>query len=63
MREILFRGKRVDNGERVYGYYVRYNDIKGSKDHCDYIVQEHNGEYSPFIELFLGYLHVAVQEV
>lgn len=25
MREILFRGKRVDNGEWVDGYYVRLN--------------------------------------
>ena len=29
MREILFRGKRVDNGEWVVGYYV-----KGSTRHC-----------------------------
>lgn len=24
MREILFKGKRVDNGEWVFGYYVFY---------------------------------------
>lgn len=29
MREILFRGKRLDNGEWVYGYY-----IKGATRHC-----------------------------
>ena len=51
MREILFRAKRLDNGEWIYGYYVHYNDIKDNKDHCDYIVQDHNGEYFPFIQV------------
>ena len=26
MREILFRGKRIDNGEWVIGFYVRVNE-------------------------------------
>ena len=28
MREILFRGKRIDNGELVYGDFIRYSGEK-----------------------------------
>ena len=31
MREIIFRGKRIDNGEWVYGYYVRLYGGKKNK--------------------------------
>ena len=30
MREILFRGKRIDNGEWVEGYYLERTDIYGN---------------------------------
>lgn len=52
MREFIFRGKRADNGEWIYGYYVRYDDIKDNgKDDCSYIIQKHNGEHFPFVKV------------
>lgn len=36
MREILFRGKRLDNGAWVEGYYVHLYDCKGNETHRIY---------------------------
>ncbi|MFZ3132711.1 MAG: YopX family protein [Desulfosporosinus sp.] len=38
-RELKFRGKRVDNGEWVYGWYIqRYDTIFGQKDVMKHII-------------------------
>lgn len=43
MREILFRGKREDNGEWAYGYYVRLPSAAGSV-HRMYVPAENPDE-------------------
>ena len=49
MREILFRGKRIDNGEWVEGYYVYLYDTKGHKTHRIYTgyAETDCGDYYP----------------
>ena len=41
MREILFRGKREDNGEWVYGYYLQERACSV----IQHIIVDKNGEY------------------
>lgn len=46
MREILFRGKRIDNGEWVEGYYYRAKYYRTDDELCDYITVPHPKEYN-----------------
>ena len=46
MHEILFRGKRIDNGEWVEGYYYKAKYCRTDDELCDYITVPHPKEYN-----------------
>jgi hypothetical protein len=59
MREIKFLGKRVSNGEWVYGFYVHYKNIN---KHC--IMDPFNKEVIPeTIGQFTGLLDMNDKEI
>lgn len=41
MREILFKGKRIDNEEWVEGYYQKRHDFLGNEEHLIFYVDGH----------------------
>lgn len=49
MRELIFRGKTVDNGVWVEGFYVRLYDDKGNESHRIYTgyAETNCGDYYP----------------
>lgn len=46
MRDIKFRGKRIDNGEWVEGYYYKAKYYRTDDELCDYITVPHPKEYN-----------------
>ena len=42
MREILFKAKRIDNGEWVEGYYLKKYDLLEKKEHFIFSADKHN---------------------
>ena len=45
-REIKFRGKRVDNGEWVYGFYVQWEDHCNELKHLIFVKSNEDKEFS-----------------
>lgn len=46
MREILFRGKTIGNGEWVEGYFCKAKYCRTDDELCDYITVPHPKEYN-----------------
>ena len=46
MREILFHGKRTDNGEWVEGYYYKAKYCRTDDELCDYMTVPRPKEYN-----------------
>ena len=46
MRDIKFRGKRIDNGEWIEGYYYKAKYCRTDNELCDYITVPHPKEYN-----------------
>jgi uncharacterized phage protein (TIGR01671 family) len=57
MREIKFRGKRIDNGEWVYGGYVHQTDLYGEVVDIHYII-----DGTTTIDYDLGEIHQVIKE-
>ena len=55
MREILFRGKRIDNGEWVEGFYYKAKYYKTDTELSDYITIPHPDE------MYRGSDHILVE--
>lgn len=41
MREILFKAKRIDNGEWIEGYYQKRHDFLGNEEHLIFYADGH----------------------
>ena len=49
MREILFKAKRIDNGEWVEGYYAIAQDRRGLQQHNILLADNHFGYYKWYV--------------